>query len=293
MRERRDQLRHPAAAKPELLATGPNQVWSWDITKLLGPAKWTYFYLYVILDIFSRYVVGWMLAHHESAELAKRLIRDTLAKEGIEAGGELTLHSDRGPSMTSKTLGQFLAGLAITRSLSRPYTSNDNPFSEAHFRTVKYRPEFPDHFGSYEHGLSYLRGFFAWYNEEHRHSGIGFFTPGQVHRGEVQLVIEQRERALLAAFLAHPERFKGRRPVSPAPPGAVWINPPALDRNGDPSLRSRQNLLLDGADAKTDALRGSRSHAIEVVKGVGTPEITPVAASDNQLACHGLTIFGQ
>jgi putative transposase len=234
-----------------------------------------------------------MLAHRESAELAKRLIRDTLAKEGIETEGELILHSDRGPSMTSKMLGQFLAGLAITRSLSRPYTSNDNPFSEAHFRTVKYRPEFPDRFGSYEHGLSYLRRFFPWYNEEHRHSGIGFFTPGQVHRGEVELVIEQRGRALQAAFRAHPERFKGRRPVPPAPPGAVWINPPALDRHGDPSTRSRQNLQLDAAGAKTDALSASRSHAIEVVTGVGTPEITPVAACDDQLGGHVLRTVGQ
>jgi putative transposase len=271
VRERRDQLRHPAASKPELLATGPNQVWSWDITKLLGPAKWTYFYLYVILDIFSRYVVGWMLAHRESAELAKRLIRDTLANEGIEAGSELTLHSDRGPSMISKTLGQFLADLAITRSLSRPYTSNDNPFSEAHFRTVKYRPDFPERFGSHEHGLSFLRAFFPWYNEEHRHSGIGFFTPGQVHRGEVELIIEKRARALDAAFRAHPERFKGRRPSPPGPPSAVWINPPALDRNGETSPRSRQNLEIGPHREKTDALSASRTDELEEGKGTGTP----------------------
>jgi putative transposase len=283
VRERRNQLRHPATAKPELLATGPNQVWSWDITKLLGPAKWTYFYLYVILDIFSRYVVGWMLAHRESAELAKRLIRETLAQEGIEPGDELTLHSDRGPSMTSKTLGQLLADLAITRSLSRPYTSNDNPFSEAQFRTVKYRPEFPDRFGSYEHGLSFLRSFFPWYNEEHRHSGIGFFTPAQVHRGEVALVTAQRELALEAAFRAHPERFKNRPPQPPAPPRAVWINPPALDRTGSPSPRSRQNLALTGPADKTDASSAFRSHAIEEGKGMGTPEIQLIGADDVEL----------
>jgi putative transposase len=280
LRERRDQLRHPPATKPELLATGPNQVWSWDITKLKGPAKWVYFYLYVILDIFSRYVVGWMLAQRESAELAKRLIRETLEKERIEDGQELTVHSDRGPSMTSKTLGQLLADLSITRSLSRPYTSNDNPFSEAQFRTLKYRPEFPDRFGSFQHGFAFLRPFFHWYNEEHHHGGIGFFTPGQVHRGEVALVLAQRERALAAAFLAHPERFKGRRPHAPAPAVAVWINPPALDRNGEPSPRSRRNLRIGSGQGKDDPLRASQSDGTERGKGTGTPEIeiiTPLA----------------
>jgi putative transposase len=277
VRERRDQLRHPVAAKPELLATGPNQVWSWDITKLKGPAKWVYFYLYVILDIFSRYVVGWMLAQRESAELAKRLIRETLEKEGIEDGQELTVHSDRGPSMTSKTLGQLLADLSITRSLSRPYTSNDNPFSEAQFRTLKYRPEFPDRFGSYQHGLSFLRPFFHWYNEEHHHGGIGFFTPGQVHRGEVAEVLAERQRALAAACRAHPERFKGRAPHAPAPPTAVWINPPALDRNGDPSTRSRQNLRIDGGQGKDGALRASQRDATDPGKGPGTPKIEVIA----------------
>jgi len=280
VRERRDQLRHPPATKPELLATGPNQVWSWDITKLKGPAKWTYFYLYVILDIFSRYVVGWMLAHRESAELAQRLIRETLEKEGIAGGQELTIHSDRGPSMTSKTLGQLLADLSITRSLSRPYTSNDNPFSEAHFRTLKYRPEFPDRFGSHQHGLSFLRPFFHWYNEDHHHGGIGFFTPGQVHRGEVALVLAERQRALAAAFRAHPERFKGRQPLPPAPPTTVWINPPALDRNGDPSPRSRLNLLIDGGQGKDDAPRAARSDATEGGKGTGIPEIDLIVPLD-------------
>ena len=281
VRERRDQLRHAPAAKPELLATGPNQVWSWDITKLKGPAKWVYFYLYVILDIFSRYVVGWMLAQRESAELATRLIRETLEKEGHRDGQELTVHSDRGPAMTSKTLGQLLADLSITRSLSRPYTSNDNPFSESQFRTLKYRPEFPDRFGSYQHGLSFLRPFFHWYNEEHHHGGIGFFTPGQVHRGQVALVTAARERALATAFLAHPQRFKGRAPHAPAPPRAVWINPPALDRNGDPSPRSRQNLRVDGGQGKDDALRASQSDATGRGKDTGTPEIEVIVLPDH------------
>jgi putative transposase len=293
VRERRDQLRHPPAQKPELLATGPNQVWSWDITKLKGPAKWTYFYLYVILDIFSRYVVGWMLAQRESAELARRLIRETLEKEGIVEGGALTIHSDRGPSMTSKTLGQFLADLCITRSLSRPYTSNDNPFSEAHFRTVKYRPEFPERFGSHEHGLCFLRSFFPWYNEQHRHSGIGFFTPGQVHRGEVQIVLAKRQRALDAAFLAHPTRFKGRRPLAPSAPTEVWINPPALDRNGDPSPRSRQNLQIDAGHGKTDAPGCPRIDETAAGKGTGTPKISTATALDTNFDRRITTAVGQ
>jgi putative transposase len=273
VRERRNQLRHPAPNKPELLATGPNQVWSWDITKLKGPAKWTYFYLYVVLDIYSRYAVGWMLAHQESGELAKRLVRETMEKQGLVDGKELTLHSDRGPSMTSKTLGQLLADLSITRSLSRPYTSNDNPFSEAQFRTLKYRPEFPDRFGSYQDAISFLRRFFLWYNEAHRHGGVGYLTPAQVHYGKVDEVMERRERALAAAFRDHPERFKGRRPVSPKPPTAVWINPPALDRNGDPSSRSRQNVAIEQDQQKTDVLSTPESNVIQESKRVATPAI--------------------
>jgi putative transposase len=293
VRERRNQLRHPPAAKPELLATAPHQVWSWDITKLWGPAKWTYFYLYVILDIFSRFVVGWMLAHRESAELATRLIRETLAREGIADGGALTIHSDRGPSMTSKTLGQLLADLAITRSLSRPYTSNDNPFSEAHFRTLKYRPEFPERFGSHEHGLSFLRSFFSWYNEEHRHGGIGFFTPGQLHRGEVELVMEKRVGALEVAFRAHPRRFKGKRPRPPVPPAAVWINPPALDRHGEPSPRSRQNLRVRHGHGTNDALSASVSHALGGGKGMGTPRIRGFTAGGPSENGPVMTAVGQ
>jgi transposase InsO family protein len=282
VRERRDQLRHPVAAKPELLATAPNRVWSWDITKLKGPTKWTYFYLYVILDIFSRKAVGWMLAHRESAELAKRLLRETLEKEGIQSPEthDLFFHSDRGPSMTSKTLGQLLADLSITRSLSRPYTSNDNPFSEAQFRTLKYRPGFPDRFGSSQDALSFLRRFFLWYNEEHRHGGIGYFTPGQVHRGEVTLITAKRQDALDAAFAAHPERFKGRRPVPPAAPTQVWINPPALDRDGRPSTRSRQNLAIE----ETTTLQALTPAESDAAKGANAmhPPKTPHATTSNQ-----------
>jgi putative transposase len=225
IRERRDQLRHPQYRKPELLATAPNQVWSWDITKLKGPVKWIYFHLYVILDIFSRYVVGWLLARQESAALAQRLIAETCEKEGVERE-RLTLHADRGPAMKSQTVAQLLAGLGVAKSHSRPYCSNDNPFSEAQFKTIKYRPEFPDRFGSFEDGLSFCREFFRWYNLEHRHSGIGLLTPEMMHRGQVDRITTLRQEVLLTAYQHHPERFVRRPPRPPAVPSAVWINPP-------------------------------------------------------------------
>ncbi len=181
-RERRDQLTHPPYTKPELLATAPNQLWSWDITKLLGPAKWTYFYLYVILDVFSRYVVGWMVAHRESAELAKRLIGDTCDKQDIQPG-QLTIHADSGTSMKSKPVAFLMADLGVTKTHSRPHVSDDNPYSESQFRTLKYRPEFPERFGCIQDGRAFSQDFFAWYNEEHRHSGLGLLTPAMVHYG--------------------------------------------------------------------------------------------------------------
>jgi len=230
VRERRDQLRHPEYTKPELLATGPNQVWSWDITKLLGPAKWTYYYLYVILDIFSRYVVGWLLAERESAALAKRLIEETIEKQGV-AEEELTLHSDRGPSMRSGTVAQLLAGLGVTKSHSRPHTSNDNPFSESQFKTLKYRPEFPKRFGSLQDARAFCRGFFPWYNDEHHHSGIGLMTPYAVHYGEASVIFERRQETLQDAYRRNPERFVSKPPSPPRLPGAVWINPPSSADN--------------------------------------------------------------
>ena len=226
VRERRNVLRHPQYAKPELLATGPNQLWSWDITKLKGPAKWTYFYLYVILDVFSRYVVGWMVATRESATLAKKLIGETCAKQGIEPG-QLTLHADRGPSMKSKALALLLADLGVTKTHSRPYVSNDNPFSEAQFKTLKYRPEFPQRFGSLQDARAHCREFFRWYTAEHRHSGIALMTPADVHHGRAPHIIEIRAQALSAAYEANPARFKGKRPKPKLLPEAVWINPPA------------------------------------------------------------------
>ena len=224
-RERRDLREHPAYARPELLATAPRELWSWDITKLLGPAKWTHFYLYVILDVFSRFVVGWMLAPRESAELAKRLIAETCDREDIEAG-ELTLHADRGSSMTSKPVAHLLADLGVTKTHSRPHVSNDNPFSESQFKTLKYRPGFPDRFGSLEDARSHCQDFFRWYNFEHHHSALGWLTPADVHHGRAAERLAQRRRVLEAAYARNPERFVHGEPTLAAPQPAVWINPP-------------------------------------------------------------------
>jgi putative transposase len=223
--ERRAQRAHPVYAKPELLAIQPNQVWSWDITKLKGPVKWSYLQLYVIIDIFSRYVVGWMIASRETAELAEQLIADTVAKQNI-APGTLTLHADRGTSMRSKTVAELLVDLDVTKTHSRPQVSDDNPFSEAHFKTLKYRPDFPERFGSLEDARAHCQVFFNWYNELHRHSGIGFMTPQAVHHGTAAALQGLRTQTLEAAFAANPQRFKGVQPMPPALPTAAWINPP-------------------------------------------------------------------
>jgi putative transposase len=232
VKERRNQLRHPVYTKPELLAEGPNQVWSWDITKLKGPEKWSYHYLYVILDIFSRYVVGWMVASKELGTLAKKLIEQSCEKQGIQSS-QLSIHSDRGPSMTSKTVAFLLADLGITKSLSRPYVSNDNPFSEAHFKTLKYRPDFPERFGCFEDSRSFCQNFFSWYNTEHYHSGIGYLTPEDVHYGRADQIIKERQAVLTDAFAKHPERFKGKVPKPMSLPKAAWINKP-MPENSDP-----------------------------------------------------------
>jgi putative transposase len=227
--ERRDQLVHPSYQRPELLATAPNQLWSWDITKLLGPAKWTYFYLYVILDVFSRYVTGWMIAHREGAELAKQFIEETIGKHQVPAG-QLNIHADRGRVMTSKPVAFLMADLGVTKTHSRPYVSDDNPYSESQFRTMKYRPEFPDRFGCIQDSRAFCQHFFHWYNQEHHHSGIGLLTPAVVHFGEAQSVLARRQAVLDAAYQAHPDRFV-RHPPKPLPlPSEVWINKPATPR---------------------------------------------------------------
>jgi putative transposase len=225
VRERRHQLRHPAYRKPELLAIGPNQVWSWDITKLLGPVKWTYYYLYVLLDIFSRYVVGWLLARQESAALAKVLIAESCQRQQI-APDQLTIHADRGPAMTSQPVALLLATLGVVPSYSRPQVSDDNPFSEAQFKTLKYRPDFPARFGAYEDAEAFCQRFFLWYNTEHRHSALGLMTPHDIHYGVAAAKWQHRAAVLRAAYDAHPERFPHGVPVPPPLPTAAWINKP-------------------------------------------------------------------
>ena len=246
VRERRDQLRHPQYHKPELLATAPNQVWSWDITKLLGPAKWSYYYLYVIMDIFSRYVVGWMLAHRENADLAQRLIRETCATHDI-AVEQLTLHSDRGPAMQSHTVAQLLATLGVVKSHSPPHVSNDNPFSESQFKTLKYRPEFPERFASFDVAHAHCREFFPWYNDEHFHSSLGLLTPATVHFGRAAEALVIRQQTLLDAYQAHPERFVHKPPQPTPPPTHVWINPPTKTSTNteqkSPTLTDMQQTL--------------------------------------------------
>lgn len=225
VRERRDQLRHPEYKKPELLATAPNQVWSWDITKLLGPMKWTYYYFYVIIDIYSRYVVGWMVASRETGALAEDLIDETCTRQRIDRN-QLTIHSDRGSPMTSNTVAQLLADLGVTKSLSRPHVSNDNPYSESHFKTLKYRPDFPERFGSIQDAKSFCKDFISWYNEDHYHSGIALMTPTMVHYGKAAACNAARQNVLTSAYIEHPERFVRGQPKTIALPEAAWINPP-------------------------------------------------------------------
>jgi putative transposase len=225
VRDRRNQLSHPAYARPELLAEAPNELWSWDITKLRGPEKWSYFYLYVILDVFSRYVVGWMVADRESAALAKKLIADTCERQHVEPG-ELTLHADRGSSMKSKCVAFMLADLGVTKTHSRPHVSDDNPYSEAQFKTLKYRPDFPERFGCVQDSRGFCGDFFDWYNHDHHHSGLELLTPADVHYGLVDQRVSERQRVLDVAFAAHPERFPLGRPRAKRPAGTVWINKP-------------------------------------------------------------------
>jgi putative transposase len=264
VKERRDQVRRPHYVRPELLATRPNEVWSWDITKLMGPAKWTYFYLYVILDVFSRYVVGWMVAPRETAALAERLISETCEKQGIQEA-QLTLHADRGSSMTSKPVALLLADLGVTKTHSRPHVSNDNPFSESHFKTLKYRPEFPDRFGSLEDGRAFGHVFFPWYNNEHHHSGLGFLTPAVVHYGLAEAVRDRRKHILAAAFAAHPERFVKGTPKPAELPHAVWINPPwkktAHQDGAGSTIGTSDDLRVDAIlDSKTPVITAEALH---------------------------------
>jgi len=225
VRERRDVLRHPSYARPELVATAPNEVWSWDITKLRGPRKGLYYCLYVVLDLYSRYVVGWMLAPTENGVLAGELIDEACAKQGI-APGALTLHNDRGSPMKARSLAVTLAELGVLHSFSRPQVSDDNPFSEAQFKTLKYMPGFPARFASLGDARAFLRRFFAWYNDEHRHTGLNLHTPADVHHGRAAAVTAARQVVLDAALAAHPDRFVRKAPIAALPPDKAWINPP-------------------------------------------------------------------
>jgi putative transposase len=227
VRERRNQLRHPLYAKPHLVANGPNQLWSWDITKLLGPCKWSYFYLYVVIDVYSRYVVGWMVAHRELASLAQRLLADCVRSQAVQRD-KLTIHADRGSSMMSKPVALLLADLGVTKSHSRPKTSNDNPFSEAQFKTLKYRPNFPDRFGAIQHARAHCADFFAWYHHDHHHAGLGLLTPHDVHHGLGAARLAQRAATLAEAFNRNPERFPRGMPHPQPLPTEVWINKPGF-----------------------------------------------------------------
>ena len=296
LRERRDQLRHPNYEKPVLLATGPNQVWSWDITKLLGPMKWVYFHLYVILDIFSRYVVGWMLAERESAELAKRLIKETCSKQGIVAE-QLTLHADRGTSMKSKPLAMLLSDLGVTKTHSRPQVSNDNPYSESQFKTLKYRPEFPKRFGSIQHARDVCRDLFGWYNTEHYHSGIGLLTPESVHYGRAAMIVEGRRQVLLDFFGAHSERFVNGAPKPPEIPSAAWINPPTTKTTHQIGAQAVSEALgQPPGTPHLQHLRGTRClqlgrlsdpHATQPRANSGKPGVTVRPPSAAHGSLHG------
>lgn len=235
-RGRRDELQHPAYARPELLATAPCQVWSWDITKLKGPVKSPHFHLYVIVDIFSRYVVGWMIADCESDALAESLIGTTCDREGI-VPGQLTLHADRGAAMRSKLVADLLVDMGVVKSHSRPYTSDDNPYSEAQFKTMKYRPEFPERFDCLADARAFCQLFFAWYNDKHRHSGIGYMTPAAMHAGIAPIIYAQRDQVLADAFARHPNRFKHHRPLPPALPTEAGINMPKPTSGADDTVK--------------------------------------------------------
>ena len=255
VRERRNQLRHPNHPKPELLATGPNQVWSWDITKLLGPVKWTYYYLYVVLDIFSRYVVGWMVADREAAALARELVGQTCLKQGIQAE-QLTLHADRGSPMIARSLAMLLADLGVTKTHSRPHVSDDNPYSEAQFKTLKYRPDYPERFGCQIDARAWSRDFFDWYNHEHHHSALGLLTPADVHYGRAEEIIHRRQQVLHAAYQKNPERFVQGLPKPPELPTEVWINPPKK------SAKDTQETIGAAAEAVDPVVNSERSREL-------------------------------
>ena len=259
VRERRAVRQHPRYAPPQLMARGPNELWSWDITRLLGPGKWQYYYLYVMLDVYSRYVVGWLVAEREHNELSQALITACCSKQGVQPG-QLTIHSDRGKPMTAKSVGELMVDLGVTKTHSRPHVSNDNPFIEAHFKTLKYRPTFPERFGCLEDARIFARPYFEWYNTEHLHSGIGYLTPESVHYRQAPGILAQRQAALEMAHARHPERFvRGAPKVAPLPE-AVWINPPKARQLPGSGAPPEAPVCPSPTTAKTwSAQEGSRA----------------------------------
>jgi len=268
--ERRNQRRQPVSVRPELRATGPNQLWSWDITQLRGP-KGIYYYLYVVLDVFSRFVPGWMIAERESAQLAEQLIAETCAKQGIPRD-QLVLHSDRGSAMRSKTVAQLLIDLGVVKSHSRPYTPTDNPYSESQFKTMKYRPDYPERFEGQEIARCWARDFFHWYNHEHHHTSLGLMAPAAVHYGLAELIYEQRRQVLAAAYAAHPERFVRGESTPPRWPDEVWINPPQNSHQADDLVGPAMSEMEPGAQAVSRA-RAQRS--LDTAEHLATMERTP------------------
>ncbi len=284
VRERRDQVRRTHYQKPELLAQVPNEVWSWDITKLMVPAKWTYFCLYVIMDIFSRYVVGWMVAERESAALAELLIAETCEKQGIEPD-QLTIHADRGSSMKSKAVALLLSDLGVTKTHSRPHVSDDNPYSEAQFKTLKYCPEFPERFGSIEDARSFCRSFFQWYNEEHHHSGIALLTPSQVHYGRAEEIQRQRASVLQAAYEQHANRFKGKIPKPLELPAAAWINKPTEIYSGH-DVHIDESSLPDEKMRRNGAPGFDRNDDLGSTMGIDTPPLPEIDSNFSSQVSH-------
>jgi putative transposase len=271
--ERRNQRPAQAHATPSLTATAPNQVWTWDITKLATTRKGVFLMAYVIIDLFSRFVVGWMLATKECQHLAAQLFAETIARHGVEPG--LQVHADRGSAMKSDTLGQLLASLGASRSFSRPRVSDDNAFSEAQFKTLKYQPDYPGRFESELHARAYLQDFFGWHNEEHHHSSLALFTPSDVFHGRVEQVRAVRQAALDAAYHAHPERFPHGPPRAPVPPAAVHINPlltGALDVHAPDAVSTPSSGLADAPTATPAALASTPSSGL-----ADAPTATPAA----------------
>lgn len=286
--ERRDQRTHPAYARPELLATAPNQLWSWDITWLRGPQRLEYYYLYVILDVFSRYVVGWMIAEVESADLAQRLIAETCRKWAIQPD-TLTIHADRGAPMTSKAVAQLLEDLGVSKSHSRPYTSNDNPFSEAQFKTMKYRPDYPDRFADMKQARAWAVPFFDWYNNDHRHSSLGLMTPQMVHFGHAAQVTQQRTQVLQSAYERHPERFVKGVPQPPLLPDAVWINPPRPDNGQSTSAAPTVGDAIQPGDRSApDNLSEARA---EIYEDIPTLSSFQESCASNSLCPTSLSVY--